>query len=46
MVGNAEIAAGTQMAARVDGVRSEGGQVLLVLNGVGAVAYTEVKQIL
>jgi flagellar basal-body rod modification protein FlgD len=44
--GGAEFAASTLMAARVEGVRNESGVVQLMLAGIGAVAYADVKQIL
>jgi flagellar basal-body rod modification protein FlgD len=44
--GGAEMAAGTLMAARVDGVRNDGGAIQLMLKGVGTVAYADIKQIL
>lgn len=44
--GGAETAAGTLMAARVDGVRNDSGAVQLMLKGVGSVAYADIKHIL
>ena len=44
--GGKEFAAGTLMAARVEGVRTKDGAVQLVLAGLGSVAYADIKQIL
>jgi flagellar basal-body rod modification protein FlgD len=44
--GGAESAAGTLMAARVEGVRNEGGTLQLMLGGMGSIAYADIKQIL
>ncbi len=44
--GSSEFAPTTLMAGRVEGVRNEGGTVQLMLSGIGAVAYSDVKQIL
>ena len=44
--GSSEFAPATLMAGRVEGVRNEGGTVQLMLSGIGAVAYSDVKQIL
>lgn len=45
-VGGTESAAGTLMAARVEGVRNENGVVQLLLAGLGGVSYADIKQIL
>ncbi len=44
--GAQEIGVDTLAAARVDGVRTDGAQMQLILSGIGPVAYSDIKQIL
>lgn len=44
--GGTEFAADTLMSGRVEGIRNQSGELQLVLKGIGAVAYGDIKQIL
>jgi flagellar basal-body rod modification protein FlgD len=44
--GGVEFAAPTLMAARVEGIRNDGGSLQLLLSGLGSVPYAEIRQIL